>query len=91
MIRPRLDEGDRPGRDLRPGRKGARMAAVIRPTDLCDVQCDNCKVLHPVRSKVGNTLETMDILNTSRRPCPACGAPAQWVLLKEVPSSAALD
>lgn len=48
--------------------------------DAADVQCDKCKALHPARQDVGSALATMDRLNNTERPCPACGVKRQWVV-----------
>jgi len=56
------------------------MPDVIRALDYCDVQCDRCKALHPLRQVVGHALTCVDRLNSQSRPCPACGARGQWVV-----------
>jgi len=53
---------------------------AIRAEDRCDVQCEHCKALHPLRQQVAHAFFCAQSLNSRRRPCPACGARGRWVV-----------
>ena len=48
--------------------------------DRCDVQCEVCKALHPLRLTAEDAHKCARRLNSEPRPCPACGARGRWVV-----------